>query len=56
MREEEVLELIKRHGSSEGLAKMLISEAEKKRDYNIDNMTVIVIDVRKWLEHRNEGL
>jgi hypothetical protein len=56
MTEDEVLNLIKMHGSREGLAKMLIGEAEKKRDYNIDNMTVIVIDVRKFLEHNNESL
>ncbi len=56
MSEEEVLRCIKMHGSREGLAKLLIAEAEKKRDYNIDNMTVIVIDVRKFLKHNNDGL
>jgi hypothetical protein len=47
MDEEETLQQVKRFGTSQGLSKYLVDEVIKRRNYNIDNITLIVIDIKK---------
>jgi len=49
--EEETVKLINTHKKSQGLSKVLVGEALKKRPYNIDNISMIVIDVQKLLKN-----
>lgn len=55
MSEQEVLIHTKSHGQSQGLASYLVEQTLKKRNYNIDNTSVIVVDLKKLLCMSREG-
>lgn len=48
--EKQLLELVKNYGNSKGLSKFLVEEAMKKKEYSIDNITLIVVDIKKYLQ------
>jgi len=48
--EEETAKLINNSKKSQGLSKVLVAEAMKKRAYNIDNISLIVVDVQQLLK------
>jgi len=48
--EQEVAGMIKSFGQTRGLSKFLVEEVLKRKHYNIDNITLIVIDLKKYLE------
>jgi len=50
LNEEETAKLINNSNKSQTLSKTLISEAMKKRNHNIDNISLIVIDVQQLLK------
>jgi len=52
MSEQEVLNHVKMHQDSQGLSLHLVEEVLKKRNYNIDNISVIVIDIKKLCNPR----
>jgi protein phosphatase 1L len=55
MDEEETLKYIRRYGRSEGLCKYLIEEASSRKNVNVDNITLIVIDLKKLAKAKSFG-
>jgi len=51
--EEESAKLVNSYKKSEGLSKFLVEEAMKKKHYNVDNISLIAIDVQKLLKISN---
>lgn len=49
MDSKEVYELVRINGQGPGLSKLLVEEAMKKRKYNLDNISLIVINIQKLL-------
>lgn len=47
-------ESIKRLGNTEDLSKALVDEVVKKKNYSIDNITLLVVDVKKFVELKQE--
>jgi len=50
MNEEETVKLINNNKKSQSLSKALVAEAMKKRTYNVDNISLIVVDVQQLLK------
>jgi len=55
MNEEETLKYTRRYGRGEGLSKYLIEEATSRKNFNVDNITLIVIDLKKLSKPKNFG-
>lgn len=50
--EREVADLIKSFKSTKGLSRFLVDQALQKRNYNIDNITLIVISLQEYARFR----
>jgi len=52
--EQELCESIKRLGNTDDLSKALVDEIVKKKNYSIDNITLLVVDVKKYVGLKQE--
>jgi len=48
--EKELISLVRGFGQTKGLSSYLVEEVLKRKHYNIDNITLIVIDLKRYLE------
>ena len=47
-----MLNLVRDKNGIEGLSKYLIEKAKTKKKYNIDNITLIIVDIQKLRSHQ----
>jgi len=50
--EQEVVEFIKAYGKTEGLSTALVEQITKQKKYSLDNITLIVIDLKQLFKYR----